>query len=157
MPEETVPSVSNEEIILASKRIGDKKAPGADGIPNKAFKMAVEKRPEIFAKTMEKCLREGVFPEKWKLQHLVLLPKGKGVLGEPSSLRPICLLDSPDKVLERVIYTRLLDHALANGGLSDMQFGFMKNRSTVDAIKTVVDTAASAIEGTRWNGGTIEY
>lgn len=155
--EETVPSVSNEEIILASKRIGDKKAPGPDGIPNKAFKMAVEKRPEIFAKTMEKCLQEGVFPEKWKLQHLVLLPKGKGVLGEPSSLRPICLLDSPGKVLERVIYTRLLDHALANGGLSDMQFGFMKNRSTVDAIKTVVDTAASAIEGTRWNGGTIEY
>lgn len=154
---QTVPSVSNEEIISACKRIGEKKTPGPDGIPNKAFKRAVEERPEIFVRTMEKCLHEGVFPAKWKLQHLVLLPKGKGAHGEPSSLRPICLLDSPGKMFERVIYNRLLDHALENGALSNMQFGFMKNRSTVDAIKTVVDTAASAIEGTRWKGGTIEY
>lgn len=154
---ETVPLVSTEEIISASKRIGEKKAPGPDGIPNKAFKRAVEEKPEMFARTMEKCLHEGVFPEKWKLQHLVLLPKGKGEHGDPSSLRPICLLDSPGKLFERVIYNRLLDHALANGALSNMQFGFMKNRSTVDAIKTVVDTAAAAIEGKRWKGGTIEY
>lgn len=154
---ETVPPVSNDEIINACKRIGEKKTPGPDGIPNKAFKRAVEERPEIFARTMEKCLQEGIFPEKWKLQHLVLLPKGKGAHGEPSSLRPICLLDSPGKMFERVIHDRLLDHALANGALSNMQFGFLKNRSTVDAIKTVIDTASSAIEGTRWKGGTIEY
>ena len=87
----------------------------------------------------------------------MLLPKGKGTHGEPSSFRPICLLDSPGKMYERVIYERLLEHAQAKGAISDMQFGFRKNRSTVDAIKIVVDTAASAIEGIRWRGGTIEY
>lgn len=154
---ETVPSVTTDEIINACKRIGDKKAPGPDGIPNKAFKRAVEAKPEMFAATFEKCLHEGVFPEEWKLQHLVLLPKGKGAHGDPSSYRPICLLDSPGKMFERVIYNRLHDHAEATEALSDMQFGFRKNRSTVDAIKVVVDTAASAIEGTRWLGGNIEY
>ena len=34
-----------------------------------------------------------------------------------------------------------------------MQFGL----STLDAIKVVIDTATSAIEGTRWLGGDIEY
>ena len=61
---QTVPSVSNEEIISACKRIGEKKTPGPDGIPNKAFKRAVEERPEIFVRTMEKCLHEGIFPAK---------------------------------------------------------------------------------------------
>ena len=33
----------------------------------------------------------------------------------------------------------------------------MKKRSTIDAIKSVIDTASRAIEGARWRNGTIEY
>lgn len=154
---DTIPQVTEREILAASRRIGDKKTPGPDGIPNIALKLAINTRPDMFAKGFNACLHDGVFPERWKLQHLVLLPKGKGDHGDPSSYRPICLLDSLGKILERIIYDRLLNHAVNHGGISSMQFGFMKGRSTIEAIQTVLATARAAIAGTRWRGGDKEY
>lgn len=155
--EVSVPQITLDELRNACKNIGDSKAPGPDGIPNKALKAAIRKRPDIFHETIQRCLSEGVFPEQWKVQQLVLLPKGKKPPGEPSSYRPICLLDTMGKILERVIYNRLLTVVEDNGALSDNQYGFRKHRSTVDAIRAVVDTASAAIEGERWNGGKKEY
>lgn len=155
--EEEIPAITTEELFRACRRVGDRKAPGPDGIPNTALKTAVQKRPDIFKATLQKCLEEGVFPESWKLQHLVLLPKGKKPPGEPSSYRPICLLDTMGKILERIIYERLLAVAEEKDALSDLQFGFRKSRSTVNAIKMVVDIAAEAIQGERWRFGTKEY
>lgn len=152
-----VPPLTTDELLLACKNIGDNKAPGPDGIPNKALKVAIQKRPDIFAGTMHKCLAEGIFPEQWKVQQLVLLPKGNKPPGEPSSYRPICLLDTMGKILERVIYNRLLAVVEENGALSANQYGFRKQRSTVDAIKAVVDTASAAIAGGRWKGGKTKY
>lgn len=153
----TIPPVTLEEVIEAEKKIRTKKTPGPDGIPNKAIKTAMKHKPAMFIAVMQKCLEEGVFPKQWKLQNLVLLPKGNKPPEEPSSHRPICLLDSMGKVLERVVYNRLLKTAEENEALSENQFGFRKGRSAIDAIKVVVDTAASAIEGERWRFGSIEY
>lgn len=155
--EEIIPEVTVDELIVACRRIKEKKTPGPDGVPNKALKAAIHRRPDIFVRTMQKCLDEGVFPDQWKLQNLVLLPKGNKPPEDPSSYRPICLLDTMGKILERLIYNRLLDVAEEKKALSDRQFGFRKGKSTVDAIKMVVDIASKAIEGERWLHGTKEY
>lgn len=155
--DETIPPITEDEVLEMHNRIGESKTPGPDGIPNKALKAAIGRRPDIFRDVIQQCLNEGTFPTNWKLQRLVLLPKDTKSPNEPSSYRPICLLDSMGKMLERAIYKRLLDVAEINGALSQNQFGFRKSRSTVDAIKRVVDTAASAIEGKRWRFGTKEY
>ncbi|KAL7723844.1 hypothetical protein ACLKA6_010353 [Drosophila palustris] len=39
--------ISVDEVKSATKRIGDRKAPGPDGIPNKALKLAISTRPEF--------------------------------------------------------------------------------------------------------------
>lgn len=155
--EEDIPQITEDELLAACRKICDNKAPGPDGIPNKALKAAVFKRPDMFIATMQQCLKEGFFAVQWKRQHLVLLPKGNKSHGAPTSYRPICLLDTMGKILERIIYNRLLAIAEKNGTLSDLQFGFRRGRSTVDAIKVVVDTAAAAIQGERWRWGTKEY
>ena len=41
------------------------------------------------------------------------------------------------KILEKIIYNRLLTCAEAGGALSDQQCGFRKGRSTIDAIRRV--------------------
>lgn len=66
-------------------------------------------------------------------------------------------LDTIGKLLERIIYVRLLTAAEGKGALSECQFGFRERRSTTDAIKTVVDAAKAAIAGERWLYGTKEY
>ncbi|CAD7086205.1 unnamed protein product [Hermetia illucens] len=100
----------------------------------------------MFAKVFTACLREGEFPEKWKLQKLILFPKPGKPLGDPSSYRPIYLVSTIGKLFEKVLYNRLLAVAEKEGGLSDKQFGFRKGRSTIDAINMVTGLARAAIQ-----------
>ncbi|CAD6225560.1 GSCOCG00011830001-RA-CDS, partial [Cotesia congregata] len=100
-------------------------------------------------------LEEGTFPRKWKQQRLVLLPKGKKPPDQPSSYRPLCMIDTAAKILERIIHRRI--EAVVDPLLADNQYGFRKGRSTLDAISLVVNTARNAIAGTRWKGGAKKY
>lgn len=144
---EDIPPISSEELINIVKKIGDQKAPGPDNIPNSALKLAIMEYPIAFVDVFNQCLQEGYFPDQWKKQTLVLIPKPNKPSGEPSSYRPICLLDTIGKVLEKLIYNRLLPIVETREGLSDRQFGFRKARSTIDAIKMVMEIAQNAIAG----------
>ena len=144
------PGITRDELTTAAKKIIVRKAPGLDGIPGLAIKTAVMKVPSIFETTFGSCLQEGTFPEKWKVQRLVLLLKGSKPLDSPSSYRPLCMIDIVGKLLERIIYNRLETSIQEAGGLSDYQYGFRKGRSAVDAIRRVVGIATDAIQGSRW-------
>lgn len=154
---EHIPRVNMEELLKACTKIGNNKAPGLDGIPNIALKAAIQKRPDIFVDTYNSCLTEGTFPKQWKKQRLVLLPKGKKPPEEPSSYRPLCMLDTAGKILERIVSDRLEEAVESSGGLALYQHGFRKNHSTIDAVKLVVNIAREAIKGKRWKGGTKKY
>lgn len=149
--------VLNSEIELAISKFKDRKAPGLDGIPNLVLKEAFKCCPDQFAAMINGCLRYGVFPSIWKRQKLVLLPKGKKSLDDPSSYRPICMIDTAGKLLESIICKRLEEYIETTEGLSCNQYGFRKGRSTIDAIRKVVDIAENAIDGKSWKRGTKEY
>ncbi|CAB0039970.1 unnamed protein product, partial [Trichogramma brassicae] len=146
-----------EELKGAQSRIKERSAPGPDGIPNSALKIAIATRPDIFLRVYTMCLETGVFPSGWKRQRLVLLPKPGKPPDEPSSYRPLCMLDTAGKILERIICDRLEAFTERPGGLSERQYGFRKGRSTMDAIEDVVSAAREAIAGKRWYRGTKKY
>lgn len=137
--------VTNAELIAAAKGLKLGKAPGPDGIPNEALRAAVQAYPDMFRTVMQRCLNECHFPDVWKVQKLVLLPKPGKPPGDPSSYRPICLLDTLGKLLERVILNRLSEYTEGEHGLSERQFGFRKGRSTVDAMQIVIGNAEKAL------------
>uniref|UniRef100_A0ABD2X6H3 Reverse transcriptase domain-containing protein n=1 Tax=Trichogramma kaykai TaxID=54128 RepID=A0ABD2X6H3_9HYME len=64
-----------EELKGAQSRIRELLAPGPDGVPNVALKLAIAARPDVFVRVYTTCLETGVFPSGWKRQRLVLLPK----------------------------------------------------------------------------------
>ena len=103
----------------------------------------------IFKVTFNACRSQEIFPAQWKIQRLVLLPKGNKPPDEPSAYRPLCMLDIAGKLFERIISVRLEAAIQQFGGLSDNQFGFRKGRSTIDAIDRVVSVAENAICGSR--------
>lgn len=152
---EDVPPVTEDELFRACNKIGNKKCPGLDGIPNVALKAAVRANTRMFCEAYTMCLKEGTFPERWKWQKLVLLPKENKPPDDPSSYRPLCMLDTAGKILERIIQGRL--EALVEGYMSDRQYGFRKGRSTQDAINRVIDRVKTAIAGKRWKGGAKKY
>ncbi|XP_062713157.1 uncharacterized protein LOC134290133 [Aedes albopictus] len=81
--------ISNQELITVAKSLKPKKAPGLDGISNLVLKTAIQQNPDMFRTTLQKCIDDGNFPDRWKRQKLVLLPKPGKPPEDPSAYRPI--------------------------------------------------------------------
>jgi hypothetical protein len=93
------------------------------------------------------CLKENMFPKEWKMAKLVLLRKGDKQLNKPESYRAICLLNTIGKFFERIIKTRIESHLESSHDLNTRQFGFIKGRSTIDAVQEVMKTVEKALTG----------
>ena len=77
---------------------------------------------------------DGRAPDDWKNSSIVPLYKGKGDARLCCKHRGIKLLEHEMKVYEKVVEARLRDILQIDG----CQFGFMKGRSTIDAIYIVI-------------------
>jgi retron-type reverse transcriptase len=141
--ETPVPNFTVEELGLVVQRLAANKAPGLDGIPNQVMSATIRHRPELLIDVYNAALAGGAFPEPWKRQRLVLIPKPSG------GYRPLCLISVVAKVFERLILDRLEQFLEdpATGLLSENQYGFRKRRSTIDAVSHVVSTVRSAWSG----------
>jgi hypothetical protein len=136
-PNETIKReiiLSDEELVHTAKRLKHNKAPGPDGIPNEALKILIMSFPDKFRGTFQKCLDDCYFPDIWKRQKLVLLPKPGKTANEPAAFRPVCLIDTLGKFLEAIILKRFHIYTEGELGLSNKQFDFRKSRSTLDAL-----------------------
>ena len=129
-----------EELTRATNAMKTGKAPGPDGVPAEILRLVACLRPEILLDLYNTCLTTGTFSDRWKEAGLVLIPKSKGDPNTPSAYRPLSLLDTTGKLFEQLLRPRLTDAMQAGGGLSDLQFGFRRGRSTIGAIQKVVDS-----------------
>ena len=83
-----------------------------------------------------RCVLEGCFPSAMKLAKIIPLHKGDSVLSV-ANYRPISLLPIFSKIFERMIYDQFSDYITKNKILSELQFGFQKNKSTEQAISSI--------------------
>lgn len=142
---------TEEELSIAEKSLQRRKAPGPDGVPAEAIQVVARSNPDLLLKMFNSCLKEGVFPKMWKVQRLVLISKGKGDPSTPSAYRPLCMLDTAGKLLEKLLKSRL-ETAISNAGsLSNKQHGFRRGRSTIGAVEQVVKSVHAAQEGNHFS------
>lgn len=144
---EDIPYFTSEELTRAAATMKNRKAPGPDGIPAEAIKEAALRFPRLMLNMYNSCIETGIFSQRWKRQRLVLIDKGKGGPRKPNSFRPLCMLDTAGKLLEKMLKPRLHQALEEGGGLADRQFGFRPGRSTVDAVREVVQTTAQTKTG----------
>ena len=138
------PLFTIEELERHIVNLPKRKAPGPDGIPNEILTLVYKSHPNLLLDLYNACLQQGVFPHRWKMARLVLIRKGTGSPTTPSSYRPLCMLDTTGKLIEKLIRTRLHSAVEAAGGLSPRQYGFRKGCSTADAISEIVKTVERA-------------
>lgn len=72
-------------------------------------------------------------------------------------IRPLCMIDMQDKMLEKIIFKRLGDYIEQMGGISNNQDGFRRGRSAGDAKLQVKSLAEDAITTTGWKNGSKNY
>ena len=83
-------------------------------------------------------LRYGIFPDKLKISKIVPLFK-QGCKQNLNNYRPISILPTFSKILEKIIYNRLNIFLEFNEVLTESQFGFRTHRSTTSAVLSVTD------------------
>lgn len=138
-----IPSITNEELINAAKKLKDKKAPGLDGLPMSIIKWLIKSDTTIIAKILTRCIRRSEIPKEWKAQRVLLIPKEGREPGTAGAYRPLCIMDGWAKCLEYILKERILN-SLGQPHFEDKQYGFIKNRSTLDAlmkVKQYIETA----------------
>lgn len=142
-----VPKITDAELNAAVERLRAKHtAPGPDGVPGRIWTVALGPLGNRLRRLFDACLITGQFPPPWKVGRLVLVQKQGRPADSPSAYRPLVLLDEVGKLFERVIVRRLLLHLSEAGpDLSEVQYGFRKGRSTVDAILRVKALAEAAV------------
>ena len=100
-------------------------------------RLIAKKNPQMLMSIFNKCLKEGTFPDRWNRQKLVLIPKStQATAADPSSFRPLGIIDSTGKLFERLILNRMekVCEEEDNEGISAAQFGFRKGLPTHHAL-----------------------
>jgi hypothetical protein len=64
-----------QEVTNVIQGMGNKKAPGEDGIPNEVWKCVSEILPRYLTTIYNGCLKEGVFPKRWKKASFIPIVK----------------------------------------------------------------------------------
>jgi len=135
---------TTDEVRHALWRMKLKKSPGMDGLTGEILRRAWPLLSRQITDLFNTSLRTGVFPKPWRNAVVVTIPKpGKDPL-EAKSYGPISLLPVLSKALEYVICTKI--RAVSESRLSARQYGYTQGRSTVDAIKRVMDWRAERSE-----------
>ena len=89
--------------------------------------------------------RTGIFPDELKIANMVpIFKSGDEMIF--SNYRPVSVLPVFSKIIERLMYNRLLKYIKDNNLLYKYQFGFQKGRSTHMALIILIDKISEALE-----------
>ncbi|GBP87774.1 Probable RNA-directed DNA polymerase from transposon BS [Eumeta japonica] len=123
-PKDDLTPVSLSKVQLLVKSLKTRKAPGLDGVSNKAIKCFSQPLLGILVAIFNTCLQTCYFPSVWKEAEVIGIHKPGKPRDLPASYRPISLLSGLAKLFERVLKTRLSNHLFGKGLIIDEQFDF---------------------------------
>ena len=142
--------ITVEETRNVVANMDKKKPPGEDGITGEVYTCAFEIFPSYITAMYNGCLRDGVFPKRWKTAELIPIVKpGKENSDEVSKFRPISLINTGGKILEKLLINRINHHVFSHDLTSKNQYGFTPQRSTTDvamAVKGLVEEGLASGE-----------
>ena len=120
-------------------------ATGPDDIPASVLKNCAAAIASPLAELFHRSFRAGVVPCGWKRANVTPVHK-KGSKSEISNYRPISLLPIVSKIMEKIINDKLVRYLEINNLLHPSQFGFRKQRSTMQALLTITQAAEDALD-----------
>jgi hypothetical protein len=128
------------------------KAPDPKGIPNRVLRHLPKRAINFLTKVSNAVLRRQYFLPVW--QHARLLPNLKPEKDptQPSTYRPISLLDSVGKLFEKILLTRVLRGLNERGLLHDEQFRFRPMHSTTLQLARLFERVNRSFDERRLTG-----
>lgn len=143
---------SENEVILLINNLNTKKSNGPDNIPASLLKNNVLEFAKILSQIFNLILQTGDYPDCLKIAKVVPIFKA-GESWDCNNYRPISTLSVFNKILEKMLVTRLTNFLNIHEVLYKFQYGFRQGSSTQTAIIELVDDVIDAIDSGKFMGG----
>ena len=111
---------------------------GLDKISARLLKSSANTITPSVTTLLNLSIRTGKFPKLWKCSKITALFKS-GDRTNASNYRPISILPTLSKILEKAVHSQLYQYLVTNNLLTRKQFGFRKGLSTVSALTSFAD------------------
>ena len=134
-----------QELIRIVLQLKTNKAPGYDDIGNVLIKHIIYSIMDPLLFLLNFSLQSGQVPSKMKLAKVTPIFK-KGDKLCVNNYRPISLLTSLSKILEKIIYSRTITFLQKHDIISNSQFGFREKHNTTHALLSLINTVSVSIE-----------
>ena len=132
-------TVTYQEVVKHINSLSNSGAEGLDKISNKIIKDAKWILSPIIANIVNNCIYKGFFPERWKEGKINVTYK-KGSRHEMANYRPVTILCSLSKILEKIMFGQITGFLETYGMFDKSQYGFRKGHSTTLALIDYVNS-----------------
>lgn len=135
---------SPNEIANIIKCLKPKTSCGYDDISPKLVKQIADSIAQPLSHIANASMETGIFPSLMKIAKVIPIYK-KGDREQFVNYRPISLLPTFSKILEKIIHKRLVGYLTHHNIIDSSQYGFQENSSTEHAILELQDRIVKSI------------
>ena len=136
---------SSSELKKLINNLPNKSSSGWENINNILLKEIAAPILVPLVDLFNESINKGEFPECMKLAEVVPLHKGKE-MHLADNYRPISLLLTLSKMLEKVVYRRIYNFLNGSNQLYDSQYGFRTAHSCENAVSELVGCILKGLE-----------
>ena len=138
--------VTPTDIEDAIHNLDSSKGPGVDDISPKIIKEGKKELTFHLTNLFNTSIRTGTFPHSHKMAKCVPVFKNNGENTSINNYRPISIITSIGKLLEKLVAKQFTQYLESNNILCDNQHGFRKNKSVQTALLDFTDTISDTLD-----------
>ena len=133
------------ETLKVIQNLKTKKSCGHDNISPKLLKINADILTKPITYIINLSFKNGIVPDQFKIAKVIPIFK-KNEKCHPDNYRPISLLSTLNKIMEKLMYKRLITFLNMHNILYDYQFGFRENYSTSLALIEIIENIQKQLE-----------
>ena len=147
----TSPTTPNE-IIEIINNLDDTKSIGPCTVPTNLLKIAKDEITIPFSEICNLSFKNGIFPDKNKIAKVIPVHK-KGLTDDVNNYRPISLLSTFSKIMEKLMAIRLTTYLDLHSIIYPNQFGFRSGHSTAHSIISITENIRNSLDNKKYGCG----
>ena len=140
--------ITSSDISAVISQLDPHKAYGCDYISPYIIKSCIGPLLEHITNLFTYCIQYCTIPDEWKIHKICPIPKG-GSRSDITNYRPISLLCILSKILESVIYRKII--TFIHPRISLQQFGFLSKRSCLSQLLLSYSNIFKSIENGQYS------
>ena len=149
----TIPLLTEGFVLKQLQRLQITKARGIDNLSPFFLKQSAEIITPTLTKLFNRSIETGIFPDVWKIAKVTPLHK-KGPRNDVNNYRPISVLCSLSKIIERHVHDTLYSYLSKYNLIYEGQSGFRPNHSCITALTRMTDRWLAALDSGQMVGAT---